>query len=1028
MAGNLFIGFITGVFFGALLFWGVYRIRKSELTSSGDRLFKTVLDLVPGFISVKDKKGRFLLVNKLLADFYKVHTWQMIGKSHKDFFHVEGENDFFNQKDQEVITSGEQIFIPKETITDGDGNTRYLQTTKVPFNYNGVNAILGLSTDITAIENSKSVQKENELFMESIFENAPVPMLLLDQKALLIKINKAAKQIGLSDAREFKGIGPGDALGCVSASLNGGSCGNGPECSRCRIRQSITDTFSGRQNKSKVPVMLFLLKGETETTFNFLLSTSYIEINNSPMVLMALEDVTSILRAEKALIESEFRYKQITRAITDYIYTVLVEEDGNISTIHTPACIKITGYQSEDFEKDPDLWFSIIYQDDRENVLSFIKKERELGGKSAIEHRIRKKNGDICWVSNTLVTKGYRKNYSVHYDGIIRDITERKMAEEALENQNKLLNTMLDNLPVGIFMMNAEGKPILANKHAVELMGRGVVADAHLQNLNESYAAYIAGTNEPYPVEEMPLVKGLKGLESRVDNMEIEHPEKKRVLLEIVGCPVYDTNNTIVASLVGFLDITERKNSEIALRESERKLSIIFEYSHIGISLSDDEGNIQYMNPAFCKLLDYQPNQALGQSFRIFTSPDDIESEIKLFNKLRNKETEILRFEKKYVKSNGLEIWVQLQVSCFRNIKGEIVNFIAMAEDISDRKRSIDLLKASEEKFRNIFNSSNDAILITDFKGNILEVNQITLDRSGYPFEILSKLSILDLIDINDKEIARIQLANIKNRVGFIQTSYINKKGEKLYIEIIAHTINYDGREAILMISRDITERKLMQQKILNAIIEAEEKERTFFSQELHDGIGPILSTIKLYLQWIQSPETKSDKKVLLHDALNTIEDAIVSVKEISNKLSPNVLKKFGLTTAIHSFVRKLGNLDNVNFNIDIMLPDRLKPEIETMLYRVFVEAINNSLKYANASNISIHLSANSNGLAATFRDDGVGFELRSLDKASGNGLFNMQNRVETCEGTFVIKSNPGAGTEIIIKLPAQKYLVTQSI
>lgn len=875
-------------------------------------------------------------------------------------------------------------------------------------------------------KDSNIINNDGEYLLESIFENAPVSMMLINKHTELLKVNKAAKDIGLDASKELRGVQPGNGLSCVNASFTEMGCGKNIECSRCRLRITIQETFKTKTSQNKVPVIFLVHKNNIDISYNFLISTSYLEIQSIPMVLMVMEDVTSIVKAEKALIESEFRYKQITRAITDYIYTILIGENDEISTLHTPACFKITGYQAEEFEQNPGLWLTIIYEKDRPDFICFLKKVKEPNEKNVAEHRIIRKDGSICWVSNTLVVKNYRRDRTIQYDGVIHDITERKLAEEALENQNKLFNTMLDNLPIGIFMMSAqEGKPIQANKHAKNLMGRGIVEGANTNNLNEVYAAYIAGTNEPYPLDEMPVVRGLKGMESHIENMEVEHPDGKRILLEVVGCPVFDKNNNIVASLVGFYDITERKIAEFAVRESERKLSIIFEYSHIGISLSDDKGNIQYMNPAFCQLLGYQPDDALGKNFRIFTDPSDVESEIQMFNKLRNREVESLNFEKKYIRHNGEEIWVQMLISCFRDIKGNVTNFIAMVEDISERKKSTDLLKASEEKFRNIFNTSNDAILITDLDGNIQEVNNITVDHSGFPFDVLKRLNIVDLVDISDKELIKYQLANIREHKGFIQTSYVNGRGEKLYIEVVGHTIKYDGREAILMISRDITERKIMQQKILSAIIEAEEKERTYFAQELHDGIGPILSTIKLYLQWIQSPDTKSNKSILLNDALGTIEDAIVSVKEISNKLSPNVLKKFGLETAIHSFVKKLKNLENVKFSINVQLPGRIRQEIETMLYRVLVEAINNSLKYADAANIYIDIETDSHSLTASFRDDGKGFEIDLLKNNSGSGLFNMHNRVTTCEGSFTIKSNPGKGTEIKITIPSQKFILT---
>ncbi|NJO69064.1 MAG: hypothetical protein HC830_07065 [Bacteroidetes bacterium] len=165
-----------------------------------------------------------------------------------------------------------------------------------------------------------------------------------------------------------------------------------------------------------------------------------------------------------------------------------------------------------------------------------------------------------------------------------------------------------------------------------------------------------------------------------------------------------------------------------------------------------------------------------------------------------------------------------------------------------------------------------------------------------------------------------------------------------------------------------------------------------------------------------------------MNEALSTVEDAIVSVKEISNRLSPGILTRFGLETAILSYIKKLGSFGNINIDTDIKLPGRIKPEIETMLYRVAVEAINNALKYANPNKIHIGIKMDETELLAVFGDDGCGFDVKEiLARKSGNGLFNMQNRVETYEGHFTISSNPGRGTEIKIAIPAIKFMLKQT-
>jgi signal transduction histidine kinase len=172
-------------------------------------------------------------------------------------------------------------------------------------------------------------------------------------------------------------------------------------------------------------------------------------------------------------------------------------------------------------------------------------------------------------------------------------------------------------------------------------------------------------------------------------------------------------------------------------------------------------------------------------------------------------------------------------------------------------------------------------------------------------------------------------------------------------------------------------------------------------------------------LQWIENPTAKSNKIELLREALDTVEEAIISVKEISNKLSPNVLSKFGLEIALQSFVRKIINTKNIEFVIDIEMPKRLSPELETMLYRVCVEAINNTVKYAEATIITIQIDTNTNILSALYLDNGKGFNIaKTMKNKSGHGLFNMQNRIETYGGNFTINSQPGAGMELMIRIP----------
>ena len=136
-------------------------------------------------------------------------------------------------------------------------------------------------------------------------------------------------------------------------------------------------------------------------------------------------------------------------------------------------------------------------------------------------------------------------------------------AEDALVEQNRIMTVLLNNLRVGVFMVEApSGKPLLANRAAKDLLGRGIVRGSFRDNLAEVYEAYKLGTNEHYPTDQMPIYRGLQGHSCTVNDMVVVHPDGKKILLEVFGSPVRDEQNNVIASLVSFSDITERKRTE----------------------------------------------------------------------------------------------------------------------------------------------------------------------------------------------------------------------------------------------------------------------------------------------------------------------------------------------------------------------------------------------------------------------------------------------------------------------------------
>lgn len=142
---------------------------------------------------------------------------------------------------------------------------------------------------------------------------------------------------------------------------------------------------------------------------------------------------------DKQIIEAQERYNRLLNHLTDYIYTVKVENGVAVETYHGPGCLAVTGYVSEDFENDPELWYGMVHEDDKEKVLQQARYALAGIDMPPVEHRIYHRSGKLKWVKNSIVLSRNDKGEVVYYDGLINDITERKFAEELTEIKQKQL-------------------------------------------------------------------------------------------------------------------------------------------------------------------------------------------------------------------------------------------------------------------------------------------------------------------------------------------------------------------------------------------------------------------------------------------------------------------------------------------------------------------------------------------------------------------------------------------------------------
>ena len=216
-------------------------------------------------------------------------------------------------------------------------------------------------------------------------------------------------------------------------------------------------------------------------------------------------------------------------------------------------------------------------------------------------------------------------------------------------------------------------------------------------------------------------------------------------------------------------------------------------------------------------------------------------------------------------------------------------------------------------------------------------------------------------------------------------------------------------------------QRQLLNKRILTAVLRTEEKARSRFSKELHDGLGPLLSSARMSLSALSREERSADQREIIDNTTYVIDEAIRSLREISNNLSPHVLNDFGLARGVQNFIDKSAAMHDAKIRFTTNLrTERYDTDIEVILYRVICELINNSLKHAACTSINLSLSQNGSELALDYTDDGRGFNPQAMMDC-GMGLSNISSRINSLGGTFGISSAKGKGMRAAIRVNTQQ-------
>jgi PAS domain S-box-containing protein len=486
-------------------------------------------------------------------------------------------------------------------------------------------------------------------------------------------------------------------------------------------------------------------------------------------------------------------------------------------------------------------------------------------------------------------------------------------------------------------------------------------------------------------------------------------------------------------------EINERTHTEKELRESEERYQKLLETANDAIFIADAEtGIILNANKKAGELLGIPPEKIIGMHQKHMHAKEDEAYYRKLFLDNAQKEGGIILDDICIWHKNGYRVPVEISSSAVR-VGGKFV-MQGIFRDITERKKAEESLKKSEEKYYNLIEHANDAILSINREGTIIGFNLRAEKMFGYAREeILGKPSYLLVVQQHRENQKRKLKAFAKAGTSLSTENKINegkglrKDGREFDVEFSYYILDIHGERIATAMIRDISERKEADKKLTNyqkqlrsltsQITLTEEKERRRFAEFLHDEIGQHLFATQLQLQLLKGSLSSAKNTKILDNAINYIKKVIDQSRSLTFELSSPILYELGFEKALEWLVEQARE----KYDIIVTLKDDkqekpLDDDVKILLYQAVRELLINVAKHAKTKNASVSVNKENSNIRICVKDNGVGFvppnKHSSDTKIEGFGLFRISERLDQLGGQIEIESQPNSGTQVTLVAP----------
>lgn len=610
---------------------------------------------------------------------------------------------------------------------------------------------------------------------------------------------------------------------------------------------------------------------------------------------------------------------------------------------------------------------------------------------------------------------------------------QQKILKETFEEKNKLstqlrernhyIETILDNIPLGVAVNKLDGgTAIYLNKKFEEIYGWPAKELIDVYNFFEKV----------YPDETYR-----KKIQTRVIS-DIESGDPKKMIWEEIEITTERGEKRIVnAQNIPLLeqDLMISTVKDITQRvKTQKERNRIFENSIDMICTASYDGYFKTLNPAWENILGWSNDELRSKPFFEFIHPDDVDDTLKAAQEIAKGKT-ALRFKNRYATKSGEYKWLSWNTI---PIPEENIMF-GIARDVTLNKKAEEELQQSKALLEKTINSLNEVVLVINPKNRTVVLANSAINKIfGYkPSEVIGKTTeILHLNHEKYKEFADTG-EPILEKQGKFHTEFKmkHKNGSVIETENIVTSIKdeNDWESGVVSVIRDITDRKNNEkrlreyqhslQNLTTELSLAEEKQRKEIAANIHDHLSQLLVISKMKITDLKNDEKSKERQSKLSTIINHISEALENSRRITYDLSPPILYEMGLVETMYWLAEKIEAENNINLHFKTNTDNLKLPEAKLIfLFRSIQELLYNAIKHAQAKNIISEFKLENNLLKIIVKDDGKGFAPSEIEKSKSVtksfGLFAVKERIQNLGGKFSIQSDLGKGSEAKIEVP----------